>query len=550
MGEAVRDLSVLIPARNEMFLKRTVEDVLAHKEADTEVIVVCDGAWPMEPLDQHKDVTVIHLAQSIGQRAATNLAARLSSARYVMKLDAHCAVDQGFDRKLIQAAQELGEDVTQIPAQWNLHAFDWLCTCGKRLDQGPTPVPCACGGSWSRDMVWANRRQTLAWRFDATLKFGYFGEWKDRTKDQEIADTMSCLGACWFLSRERYWQLGGLDEQHGSWGQMGTELACKSWLSGGRMVTNKRTWFSHMFRTQGSDFGFPYPIKQDDQEAARAYSRQLWMHNAWPGQVRPLKWLVEKFAPVPGWWPEQIAALPELKKPTKGLAYYSDCRGDETVLASVRKQIVGACNGYKVVSATLAPVEMGQNIVLPLERGYLTMFKQILAGLEALDTDIAFLVEHDVLYHPSHFDFVPPRDDMFYYNQHVYKVSSDTGQALHYRCSQTSGLCANRQLLVAHYQARVAKVEAEGFSRRIGFEPGTRSTRRGGVDDSRADVWMSPSPNVDIRHGHNLTPSRWKKEQFRDQRYTVGWTEADAVPGWGVTKGRFAEFLAEATCAR
>jgi hypothetical protein len=40
-----KDLSILIPARNEMFLKNTVEDALKNSEADTEIIVALDGAW-------------------------------------------------------------------------------------------------------------------------------------------------------------------------------------------------------------------------------------------------------------------------------------------------------------------------------------------------------------------------------------------------------------------------------------------------------------------------------------------------------------------------
>ena len=35
------DLSILIPARNEMFLRRTIEDILEHMEGDTEIIAVC-----------------------------------------------------------------------------------------------------------------------------------------------------------------------------------------------------------------------------------------------------------------------------------------------------------------------------------------------------------------------------------------------------------------------------------------------------------------------------------------------------------------------------
>lgn len=54
---------------------------------------------------------------------------------------------------------------------------------------------------------------------------------------------------------------------------------------------------------------------------------------------------------------------------------------------------------------------------------------------------------------------------------------------------------------------------------------------------------MSEYPNIDIRHNDNLTPSRWKREQFRDQRYTRGWLETDSVPGWGQTAGRFMQLL-------
>ncbi len=82
-----------------------------------------------------------------------------------------------------------------------------------------------------------------------------------------------------------------------------------------------------------------------------------------------------------------------------------------------------------------------------------------------------------------------------------------------------------------------------GFNRSIGFEPGTRKIRHGGIDDVRYESWMSPAPNIDVRHGHNLTSTRWSRDQFRNQKYTAGWTEGDGVPGWGITKGRFTEFL-------
>jgi glycosyltransferase involved in cell wall biosynthesis len=91
------ELSIVIPARNEEWLSRTVEDIISHIEADTEVIVVLDGAPANPPVMKHPRVKVIELPESIGQRGATNLAVKMSSAKYIMKIDAHCAVDQGFE---------------------------------------------------------------------------------------------------------------------------------------------------------------------------------------------------------------------------------------------------------------------------------------------------------------------------------------------------------------------------------------------------------------------------------------------------------------------
>ena len=106
------ELSVIIPARNEIFLQKTIENILENIEADTEIIAVCDGYWPDPPVRDHERVNIIHFTKPVGQRAATNAGARLSQAKYVMKCDAHCAFDKGFDRKLIADCQP---DWTMVP---------------------------------------------------------------------------------------------------------------------------------------------------------------------------------------------------------------------------------------------------------------------------------------------------------------------------------------------------------------------------------------------------------------------------------------------------
>lgn len=304
------DLSVLIPARNEQFLKDTIDDVLKNSRANTEVVAVLDGAWAEPPIPDHPRVTLVYHSSPIGQRAAVNEAARLSKAKYIMKLDAHCSVDEGFDVQLIQDAEY---DMTQIPRMYNLHVFDWVCmTCKNRTYQGGKLQTCEkCSGvTFEMDIIWKPRmhKRTDFARFDHELRFQYWRAYEHRPEAQgDIADLMCFVGACFFMERERFWDLGGLDETHGSWGQMGVEVSCKSWLSGGRMVVNKKTHFSHLFRTQPG-FGFPYEIHGSDQEKAREYSRDLWLNDKWEKAVRPFSWLVDKFAPVPSWHEEMVTA--------------------------------------------------------------------------------------------------------------------------------------------------------------------------------------------------------------------------------------------------
>lgn len=543
------DLSILIPARNEEFLLNTIEDVLRNIEGDSEIIVVLDGSWPLSPIPDHPRLTLIHHPIPIGQRAALNEAARISTAKYVMKLDAHCAVAPGFDKVLLEDMQP---DWTQVPIMRNLHVFDWVCECGYRVYQGPTrPCP-ECGGIMQKEIVWIAKPspQSKSYCFDPTPHFQYFKEFSKRPEGKgDLTESMSLQGSCFMMTREKYFELNVCDESIGSWGSQGIEVAAKVWLSGGRVVVNHKTFYAHLFRTQGADFGFPYPLSSSETEQARQRVRELFFDGKWDKAIRPLSWLLERFWPVPGWADEDLERIKSVglqQAPTKAAIYYTDNRLPETIMQACQSQLQRSLNGHRLVSVSLKPLDFGENITLDLERGYLTMFKQILAGLEACEADIVFLCEHDWLYSSSHFTFTPPRRDVFYYNENSWKVDNQTGQALFYYCKQTAALCAYRELLIEHYRKRVERVEREGWNRRIGFEPGTHSYPRG-IDNYQADKWMSEVPNLDIRHGHNLTKSRWSQEEFRDKRFCQGWTMADSVNGWGVTKNRFAQFLEDVT---
>jgi len=573
------DLSVIIPGKNEEFIGVTVGGVLQNIEGNTQIVVVLDGFETSVPdIPNDPRVKVLKFDVSLGQRAATNRGVGASDAKYVMKLDAHCAVDKGFDVKMLGAFKEIGDDVTMIPTLYNLHAFNWRCKkCGKEWYQGLIPEHCKieinksqvnnpdCDNTtdFEKVIVWRPRlnRKSEFYRFDTTLHFQYFGDRKRHPDSAgDIAETMSIQGSCFMCTKEKYMELNLCDETWGSWGNQGTEVACKTWLSGGRVVTNRKTWYSHMFRTQGGSFGFPYHQSGNEVERARKASRDLFLNNKWEEQIYPLSWLIEKFKPVPVWHdPEgkdmldfvnrkgQQFYMKKSGQPTKEIIYYTDNQLDPKVAEPVRQNLkkISDEKGIPIVSSSLKKMNFGdKNIHFPsMRKGYLAMFKQILAALENSTADIIFFAEHDVLYHPSHFDFTPTDKNTYYYNQSVCFLRMPDGHALHYDVNQLSGLCAYRDVLITHFRERYEMVKSEfdkglpeadfvKFVRNIGFEPMTHN-RIQWKNWFKYETWKSEYPNVDIKHGANATGQRWNKDQYRNQQLLVNWAESEEILGWG-----------------
>ena len=189
---------------------------------------------------------------------------------------------------------------------------------------------------------------------------------------------------------------------------------------------------------------------------------------------------------------------------TKGLVYYTNSQCKERMAIAVRDRLREV--GLPIVSVSHKPLtDFGLNIVVDMVPGILTMFKQILIGLEISESDVIFLVEHDVLYDPFHFDFTPPKKDIFYYNVNTWTLNMKTGKGKFHNQEQTSGLCAYRELLVRHYRSRIDGMESGDPCR--GFEPGISL----GIDSYKAESWKTKHPNIDLRHDHNLTYGRFQE---------------------------------------
>ena len=304
---------------------------MENSEADTEVIATLDGAWDDPKVTPNERVTLIYVPKAVGMRAGSNLACKLATGKYIMKIDAHCAFDKGFDRKMLDFFKVVGDNVTAAPIMRNLWAFDWKCAkCGKKWYQSPTPTKCKeenfrktgkpCDSTrFVRKMMWVgkHRVQSTSFSFDSEPHFQYNDAYKHTPqyekdkKEKGYTESMSLQGSCFMCTREAYWRLKLSDEEMGNWGNQGIELACKTWLSGGRVLINHNTWYAHMFRTQGGDFGFPWEAHGRDMQKTKNNVKDFIWNSKVNGQIHPVSWLVERFWPVKGWDDESLRKLKE-----------------------------------------------------------------------------------------------------------------------------------------------------------------------------------------------------------------------------------------------
>lgn len=289
--------SVIIPARNEKYLQSTINDLIAKARHPVEIIAVCDGYWPDPPLTDHPSVHILHRGQPLGLRNAVNSAARMAHGRYLMKCDAHCMFEPDWDETL---SADCDSDYLCIPRRVSLDPVNWCVAV-----TGRAPVDYEFISYPYRDM-------------DVAVRMG--NVWNQRARERAdilIDDDMSFQGSCWFMHREYFLnRIGPLQEEgYGTFVLEPEELGNKVWLSGGRVIINKKTQYAHWHK--GKENGRGYFINRRELIRGRRYHIDYWMNDRWMQsgkQVRPYSWLIDHFWPVPG-WPENWKELqPEESK--------------------------------------------------------------------------------------------------------------------------------------------------------------------------------------------------------------------------------------------
>lgn len=286
-------VSAIIPSRSDSYLQQTVSDLLDKAEGQVEVIVVYDGRWPEKPLKDDPRLVQMHhgmLDDNIGMRDSINAGVAIARGEYILVIDEQCMVDQGYDLKL---AADCQDDWVVIPRRKRLDADNWEIIHDGR-----------------QDIDYMYIEYPYAKPLDKTQ--GLHGaEWKrPERKDILIDDTPTMQGSCYFMKKS-YWV--DLDSSnYGTFTQEAQEVSMRVWLSGGRVVVNKKTWYAHFHKGKaGKGYGFTteqYKRHCEGMEKGRLYAINYWLTTK--DYLHDWNWFVNKmFKNMPGWssdWQQRI----------------------------------------------------------------------------------------------------------------------------------------------------------------------------------------------------------------------------------------------------
>ena len=291
----MKKLSVIIPARNEPHLIRTIEDIFrnAYYRDFIQVVAILEGYWPegwAEAVERSKGrLVTIHNSTPKGMRAAITAGVAASSGfEYVLKSDAHCSFAEQFDDSLMGTC---GDRTVMVPRRYRLDVDNWA-----PLEDGRPPV------DYEYISFPKNKSEGMGGRI-----------WNERATENAgklIDELPTFQGSCWIMKRKYFHDLMLMDEAtYGRFFFEAQEICLKAWLGGGQVLVNKHTSYAHWHKPR--EVGRGYQLEAGLREQGVAGLRRWLTGRGWRKQTLPFESLLERFPGMPGWsddWKERVRA--------------------------------------------------------------------------------------------------------------------------------------------------------------------------------------------------------------------------------------------------
>jgi len=276
-------VSIIIPSCNEKSenLVRTLESINANATGEHEVLIGFNGI-PDYRVGERKNYKFLFFPDNVGIKTNINALAALASGKYIYKSDAHCSFGKGFD-EILQA--DMQDDWVVTPRFYVLDGKTW---------------------EWQDERFYDYFYLSCPFTDPKGFRFKAGGHWMEKTIEQDgydglwIDETPQIHGSGWFMTRDRFFELGGfpLQDPYGH-AQEPLWLALRNWVEGGKVMVNKKTWYAHLHQ-DSKDRGYP----EDRAATERTYNltAEYWVKHP------KFEWFVDKFMPMPG-WPENWKEL-------------------------------------------------------------------------------------------------------------------------------------------------------------------------------------------------------------------------------------------------
>lgn len=231
------------------------------------------------------------------------------------------------------------------------------------------------------------------------------------------------------------------------------------------------------------------------------------------------------------------------------ILYLTDNSLEEELAVTCRRKLVQASREVKdlpIVAVSQRPIPLVKNVCVgEIGRSWMSLYRQLLAGLDAVETDNVVICEHDCLYTAEHLTWQPPSPDTFYYNANHWLVqwhgnhpemegmysywpkrtalsqlvcsaallrqaTEEVMQLLDMGLKVERGLHWYGEPGVVSEQFRKAFVEATS-----GRPTQLQAYLKDYVTKYKSEFFQTRIPNLDIRHGSNFTgPKRGNKRCY------------------------------------
>lgn len=278
-------LSVVIPARDEsdFFLTNTVKYILMHTPSELlrEIIVLDDASSvPISsffPDAEFPKVHILRFEERLGLIAAKIKGAQVASGTFLLFLDAHCRVTEGYAQLLLARAAraEYRDIIVPLVVDMDGDRFELTKQGGSKM------------------------------MFDWSFEFNWIPD------DHESAasdDSVPISAGGIFLTSRKGFLEGSYDKHMQEWGGENIEQSLRTWICGGKIYVERDVHIGHVFVRNVSRSINPETVERNLARAAF-----VWLDDSIKYFLSRSTWAREKLNDLGPGIEERIAIRHRLK---------------------------------------------------------------------------------------------------------------------------------------------------------------------------------------------------------------------------------------------